>query len=268
MSITKNYSSTPAIPSDFRMLPLADIDLQHEIHLDIGTGIVDRRRGVRRIYSARVGGQNTTVAMYQGYGAEEEWRQDIAKYMSLRHPNIIQMSGAASSGGIHVTLFHDDLVPFQRFLDLHQNSHFSTIYIYALCICVPSVTWNMVYPDSSKVHGVSYSLRIFLVRLSALGEGGRFHTMDTSLDWPSLCRSLYRSDTAEEPPLMFLHDLTAKLSHMQGISPSSATNTTMVIDTLTTEEYQDICFYDLALLTKRCRMRVRSNISPELILRD
>jgi hypothetical protein len=85
------------------MVPLGDIDLHREIRLSNDTGVVDRRRersGVRRLYSARLEGQNTTVAIYQGPGAEEvcyispfysciskvlqEWQQDIAKYMSVR----------------------------------------------------------------------------------------------------------------------------------------------------------------------------------------
>ncbi|KAJ6566419.1 hypothetical protein B0H19DRAFT_1137744, partial [Mycena capillaripes] len=73
-------------------------------------GLINRHRiqpSVRRIYSAKIGGQTTTVAMYQGRGAEEEWRQDLAKYSSIRHPNILQVRGAASSRGIHATLFHD-----------------------------------------------------------------------------------------------------------------------------------------------------------------
>ncbi|KAJ7909745.1 hypothetical protein B0H13DRAFT_1877446 [Mycena leptocephala] len=47
--------------------------------------------------------------MYQGNGSEEEWRQDIANYMTVRHPNIIQMCGTASSGDIHATLFPDGM---------------------------------------------------------------------------------------------------------------------------------------------------------------
>ncbi|KAJ6526647.1 hypothetical protein B0H19DRAFT_1275501 [Mycena capillaripes] len=218
-SITKNYFSSPAIPSDFRMLPLADIDLQHEIHLDIGTGIVERRHGVRRMYSARVGGQNTTVAMYQGPGAEEEWRQDIAN-----HPNIIQMSGAASCGGIHATIFHEELVPFRHFVDLYQHCHFSTVYIYAHCYReFHTVCEHFLFAYERRVSAFDFTLWI---RRST----GR------------LCADLIRP---RNPSLTFPHDLTAKLSHMQGISPSSATNTIMVIDTLTTEEYQDICYDNL-----------------------
>ncbi|KAJ6522009.1 hypothetical protein B0H19DRAFT_1386766 [Mycena capillaripes] len=223
-SITMNYSSTPTVPSDFRMLPVADIDLQHETHLDTGTGIVDRRRGVRRIYSARVGGQNTTVAMYQGPGAEEEWRQDIAKYMSLRHPNIIQISGAASCGGIHATIFHEELVPFRHFVDLYQHCHFSTVYIYAHCYMeFRTVCEYFLYAYERPVWALDFTLWI---RRST----GR------------LCADLIPSN---HDSLLFNHDLTARLSHMQGVSLSNATNTVMVIDTLTTEQYQDICYYDL-----------------------
>jgi hypothetical protein len=62
---------------DFRMIPLGDIDLQHEIRLDRGSVVVGYRHAkqasVRRVYSARVDGRETqtTVAVYQGPGAEE-----------------------------------------------------------------------------------------------------------------------------------------------------------------------------------------------------
>ncbi|KAJ7858313.1 hypothetical protein B0H13DRAFT_1897616 [Mycena leptocephala] len=88
-NVSNNYNSGPTVPSDFRMIPLGDIDLQHELHLNKGSAVVDRRReqaSVRRVYSARIDGRDapTTVAMYQGPGAEEEWRHDIAKHMSVR----------------------------------------------------------------------------------------------------------------------------------------------------------------------------------------
>jgi hypothetical protein len=59
---------------DFRMIPLGDIDLQHEIQVDRGVLGRWRRRGcVRRVYSAKVEGRKSdfTVTMYQGNGAEE-----------------------------------------------------------------------------------------------------------------------------------------------------------------------------------------------------
>jgi hypothetical protein len=62
--------------TDFRMIPLGDIDLQHELRLNKGSAVVDRRcdrASVRRVYSARIDGRNApmTVAIYQGRGAEE-----------------------------------------------------------------------------------------------------------------------------------------------------------------------------------------------------
>ncbi|KAJ7340559.1 hypothetical protein DFH08DRAFT_1012601 [Mycena albidolilacea] len=86
-NVTNQYPASA--PSDFRMIPLGDIDLRHEIRVDNLTGIVDYHRGpvcFRRMHSARVEGRKAkvTVAMYHGTGAEEEWRQEIAKYMSIR----------------------------------------------------------------------------------------------------------------------------------------------------------------------------------------
>jgi hypothetical protein len=85
-NVTKNYTSVPTVPSgnsftascsetnrvhiDFRMIPLGDIDLQHEIHLNKleESAVADRQRegaSVRRVYSARIHSRNapTTVAM-------------------------------------------------------------------------------------------------------------------------------------------------------------------------------------------------------------
>ncbi|KAJ7669921.1 hypothetical protein DFH06DRAFT_1372340, partial [Mycena polygramma] len=69
--------------------------------------------------------------MYQGDGADEEWREYMAKHSSLRHPNIIQIYGAASSGGIHATLFHGDLIPFEHWLDPYKSFPCVTVYMYA-----------------------------------------------------------------------------------------------------------------------------------------
>ncbi|KAJ7691561.1 hypothetical protein B0H17DRAFT_1062920 [Mycena rosella] len=129
-NITKNYTTAPPAPSDLRMIPLGDIHLLREIRVDSDSGVVDRN--VRRLYSAQIvsGRCRVTVAMYQGDGTEEQWRRDIANYMSIRHPNIIQIRGAASANGIHATIFYDELIPFQDFLELHRHT-LLTVSIYA-----------------------------------------------------------------------------------------------------------------------------------------
>jgi hypothetical protein len=59
------------------MIPMGDINLLEEIHLNNETGVVGRHHPestrVRRMYSARVDGRKAglTVAVYQGDGAEE-----------------------------------------------------------------------------------------------------------------------------------------------------------------------------------------------------
>jgi hypothetical protein len=55
---------------------MGDIGLQHELHFDKDSGIVNHQREracVRRVYSAKIQGQKSgmTVAMYEGDGAEE-----------------------------------------------------------------------------------------------------------------------------------------------------------------------------------------------------
>jgi hypothetical protein len=59
------------------MIPMGDIDLLEEIHLNNETGVVGRhhpeRTCIRRMYSAKIDGRKSgvTVAIYQGEGAEE-----------------------------------------------------------------------------------------------------------------------------------------------------------------------------------------------------
>ncbi|KAJ7094198.1 hypothetical protein C8R44DRAFT_814826 [Mycena epipterygia] len=76
-----------------------------------------------------------TVAVYQGENAEEAWRRDIANYSGLRHPNIVQLYGAVNSGSLYATIFHDDLVPFEEFLEQYQHSVICTVYLYAQFVC-------------------------------------------------------------------------------------------------------------------------------------
>ncbi|KAJ7127725.1 hypothetical protein C8R44DRAFT_873534 [Mycena epipterygia] len=133
-TFTNVVNNVPAIPSDFRMIPLGDLDLRNEIHLE-HSGVVNRRRGMhpaRRVYNARIEGKQSdmTVAVYQGENAEETWKRELGKYTGLRHPNIVQLYGAVNSGSLYATIFHDDLVPFEQFIDEYQHSVISTVYLY------------------------------------------------------------------------------------------------------------------------------------------
>ncbi|KAJ7104862.1 hypothetical protein C8R44DRAFT_807200 [Mycena epipterygia] len=122
------------IPSDFRTIPLGDLDLRNEIHLD-ECGVASRHHGVcaaRRMYTTRIEGKQSdmTVAIYEGEHAEENWKCELSKYSGFRNPNFVQLYGTVNSGGLYATIFHDDLIPVQQFLEEYRNSVIATAYLY------------------------------------------------------------------------------------------------------------------------------------------
>ncbi|KAJ7111708.1 hypothetical protein C8R44DRAFT_252320 [Mycena epipterygia] len=123
--VTHTHNGDVDVSSDFRMIPLGDLDLLNEIGLNYVSGVVSRQPGrssvtrtrigcdrplSRRRYSARVNGRQSdmTVAVYQGQNAEEEWRRDISKYSGVRHPKFLQVYGVSESYSLYATVFHDD----------------------------------------------------------------------------------------------------------------------------------------------------------------
>ncbi|KAF7353295.1 hypothetical protein MSAN_01517500 [Mycena sanguinolenta] len=105
-SVTNVYNPHPEQPSDFQKIRLGDVKLVKEVRLSLQSGVVgrqSRRVGVRQIYHAEIRRDpgTVTIAMYQGDGAEEEWRQHVAKYESIRHPNIMQLYGLVSTKGLY-----------------------------------------------------------------------------------------------------------------------------------------------------------------------
>ncbi|KAJ7838053.1 hypothetical protein B0H13DRAFT_2677605, partial [Mycena leptocephala] len=83
------------------------------------------------MYSARLGSHPKTVAVYQGPGAEQDWLAAIKKREALWHPNILQWYGVARAPGLYATIFHDDLIPFQRYLDIYDPSPLTAVHMYA-----------------------------------------------------------------------------------------------------------------------------------------
>ncbi|KAJ6450162.1 hypothetical protein C8R45DRAFT_1043829 [Mycena sanguinolenta] len=220
-SIINNYHAAP-LPSDFRTIPLGDINLERE------TPLVCRRqqRAIRRVYSAKIDGRTSsvTVAMYQGNGAREDWQRDIANYMSMRHPNITQLWGTASSGNMHAAIFNDELIPFRLFLDLYRNSHFATVYIYAYAKMDLSVARN--YFHSTFQRWLNDQDCTFFIRRS------------TGL----LCVDLTPSGLQLNRPPWF-----GGRPCQQGLQSLSALDMEgTIIDSLTVDQYHQICYSELA----------------------
>ncbi|KAJ6464934.1 hypothetical protein C8R45DRAFT_497400 [Mycena sanguinolenta] len=218
-NVTKNYNQNPSVPSDFRRIPLGDIALQHEIN---PLGVVLRKRdrySVRRVYSAKVGGQNSEVmvAMYQGQSAEEEWRRDMAKYATVRHPNIVQVCGVASSNNICAAIFADDLIPFREFAKGRNHEHFFVVRLYASSISEFSDVQDYFY---SNFHRLLYDDECtFFIRAST----GR------------LCADLRRSGMW---PLRPGYDT----STLQSVNMEAN-----VIKSLTLKQYHEICTWALSM---------------------
>ncbi|KAJ6555909.1 hypothetical protein B0H19DRAFT_1071053 [Mycena capillaripes] len=136
-NITNNsYTTVPFVPSDFRMVPLGDIDLQQEIRFNDSTGIVYRPRlsptGTAGRSSSHILEAKTPLWPSIRPGAEEHLNSpaEVATGYSEIYggsasvkqsfnclllplngrpsqPNLIQICGAANHGGLHATLFHD-----------------------------------------------------------------------------------------------------------------------------------------------------------------
>ncbi|KAJ6452800.1 hypothetical protein C8R45DRAFT_1040128 [Mycena sanguinolenta] len=214
------------------MIPMGDIDLRHEIRVDECTGIVNFRRErycARRLYSARAritgSESNITVVIYQGKGAEQAWQQDIADYMSMRHPNIIQICGAASSNGIHAMLSNDDLIPFKQYMDRYRHSHCLIIFFYACCNTDFTAVHNYIHAAFNRLlHSLECTSWIrcstgrLCAELAASGESVWLHRWRKIPELPIIHASI--------PP------------HARFIS--------MAIESLTIEQYQHICEMNLA----------------------
>ncbi|KAJ7369190.1 hypothetical protein DFH08DRAFT_833286, partial [Mycena albidolilacea] len=144
-NVTNNvYNPPPEQPAAFRTILLGDIQLLKEIRVNDESGVVgrqSRRTSARQMYySAKVVGGEPgpmTVALYQGDDTEEEWRQHITKYESIRHPKIMQLYGLMSTKGLRGMVFHDEMIPFNQFHSRFEHSPILHTYIIAYC------TWEL-----------------------------------------------------------------------------------------------------------------------------
>ncbi|KAJ7679416.1 hypothetical protein DFH06DRAFT_1166538 [Mycena polygramma] len=147
-NVTNNYNT---VSPDFRRIPLGDIDLR-ELRFE-RDHFVRERRSTCQVYAARVEGRKSTatVAIYEGNGSKEEWREDVSRCSYLRcmrenpgclamlirlhprHPNFVQLWGVTTSSRVYAAIFHDDLIPFKYFLYLHRQRPVLTVYIWAFC---------------------------------------------------------------------------------------------------------------------------------------
>ncbi|KAJ7767293.1 hypothetical protein B0H16DRAFT_1521575 [Mycena metata] len=220
------------------MFPLEDLDLQRELQVDV-QGAINRRHRIkaRRVYSAQLHGQKSvmTVAMYQGDGAEEEWRSAISAYVTIRHPNIMQIYGAANSGVIYATVFHGDLVPFELFLDLHRPYTIRTVYIWAYS------HFHYIY--------VLFKTKDFMVAHSYMsGLWGRpMHDLDCT-PWIRRSTGQLCIELAPSDPLRTFKRIDVKdIPTPQAIEYlSREAQEVLIMDSLTLNQYHEGCYWYLS----------------------
>ncbi|KAK6977408.1 hypothetical protein R3P38DRAFT_3125099 [Favolaschia claudopus] len=120
---------------DFRRIPLGDINLERQLYLDSPqtdrASFRRKRSSVRIVRSAKVDNREFTVAMYQGDNAEREWKEDVERYMDIRHESILQLYGTVRCKNIWAAVFHGaDLIPFIDFLKMVWHCPILTCYVY------------------------------------------------------------------------------------------------------------------------------------------
>ncbi|KAK7022578.1 kinase-like protein [Favolaschia claudopus] len=119
-------------PPNFRNIAAGDLVLKEAILEDNGSVTLHRKKRVsrRRVYSAGIYGNTSkmTVAVYDGMDAEKNWRDAIASYSCLRHPNVVQLFGTTQARNYYTAIFHDDLISARKLLLEKSESGLWTVY--------------------------------------------------------------------------------------------------------------------------------------------
>ncbi|KAF7337205.1 hypothetical protein MSAN_02272800 [Mycena sanguinolenta] len=242
------YNSPEESLSPFRTIRLGDLDLVKEIRL-VGQFCVvcgsTQGAGVRRMYSAnlvdRESRRKVTVVMYQGDGAEQEWRRDRAVYESIRHPNILQLYGLVTNTKLCAMVFHDELIPYNQFLRRFEHSPVLTTYISAYC----RTEWN----DARDYHNSIFPMADLEDYFGDLPLWIRPAT-------GQLCVDLSPGQTEDGPLLdMTRQERTLRL---ENITLDDANAEALVVSSLDEDKYHKLCSRDPIAQWRRC------SISPRL----
>ncbi|KAJ6464441.1 hypothetical protein C8R45DRAFT_1107340 [Mycena sanguinolenta] len=230
-NVTHNvYNLHSDQPSEFQTIRLGDMKLVKEVRLSLQSGVVGRQiqeADVRRIFHAEIRRDpgTVTVAMYQGDGAEEEWRQHVAKYESIRHPNIMQLYGLVSTKGLYAMVFHDELIPYVQFLCRFEHSPILSTYIISYCLIMKSTEFEEATNYISRVFrkpSIDYISCPVWIRPST-GE---------------LCLDLVQGgpETSFELPLWRVPVL-----RLENVSLNAPDSEDIIISTLSEDQYHQLC---------------------------
>ncbi|KAF7337241.1 hypothetical protein MSAN_02276600 [Mycena sanguinolenta] len=232
-------------PSDFRTIRLGDLKLVKEVCLSLQSSVVgNQSRGVcaRRIYNAEICRDpgTVTVAMYQGDGAEEEWRQHVAKYESIRHPNIMQLYGLMSSKGLYAMVFHDG-----RF----RHSPILTTYVMAYCHMEFKKATNYISDVLQKPSMYDGEIPVWI--RPPTGE---------------LCLDLVQETL--EPSVGRVWWGNASTLRLENITLDAPDSEDMVISSLSEDQYHQLCSEDLTAKSLYFQVSTEHPIGPGIFRPD
>ncbi|KAF7337249.1 hypothetical protein MSAN_02277400 [Mycena sanguinolenta] len=224
-------------PSEFRTIPRGDVKLVKEVRLSPQSGVVGRQsRGVsvrRAVYHAEIRGDpgTVTVAVYQGNGAEEECRKDVAKYESIWDPHIMQLYGLVRTKGLYAMVFHDELIPYAQFFRRFQHSPISSTYIIGYC---PIIKSTQFWEATHFISGVSQ-------KPSAVT-----HSASDYLNLPGwiqprtgqLCLDLAQCGAALSSELLWWDAHVLRLENILLDTPDSED---IIISSLSEDQYHELC---------------------------
>ncbi|KAJ6464440.1 hypothetical protein C8R45DRAFT_1107339 [Mycena sanguinolenta] len=230
-NVTKNvYSLPPEQSAEFQTIRLGDMKLVKEVRLSPQSGVVGRQiqgAGVRRIFHAEIRRDpgTVTVAMYQGGGAEEKWRQHVANYKSIRHPRIMQPYGLVITEGLYAIVFHDELIPYGQFLRYFQHSLILSTYILGYCPIIEATEFE---------EAANYIADVFRKPLIDYNNPPVWIQPRTG----ELCLDLARggSETCFELPWWQVHVL-----RVENVSLDALDSEDMIISSFSEDQYHKLC---------------------------
>ncbi|KAF7353216.1 hypothetical protein MSAN_01509300 [Mycena sanguinolenta] len=257
---TVNFSQPQAREElGFQTIRLEDINLMKTIRLDPHSDVVGCRSrgvGVRRIYHAEIRRNpgTVTVMMYQGEGAEEEWRHHVAKYESIRHPNIMQLYGLVSTKNLYAMVFHDELIPYRQFLDRFEHSPILTVYIAGYCLIGKNTEFKEatnyisgVFPKSSDSDNLSIWIR------PSKGE---------------LCLDLVQGGAKPSSELPVLADPAADIVRLENMTLDAPDSEDILISSLSDDQYHELCSRYPVAWFQRFQVSAQHPVGPGIFRSD
>ncbi|KAF7353115.1 hypothetical protein MSAN_01498800 [Mycena sanguinolenta] len=237
-------------PSDFRTIRRGDLKLLKEVRLSTESGVVSRQSrevDVRRaVYHAEIRGDPgiVTVAMYQGDGAEEEWRKHVATYKSMWHPNIMQLYGLVSTKELYAMVFHDELIPYAQFRRRFEHSPILRTYIIGYC----RTEWQEATNYIGNVIGSSMETSVWIRPSTGqlcldLAQGGP----ETSSD---------------------LYGLIVDILRLENVSLDAPDSENIIISSLSEDQYHELCSWPPIIQYPQFQVSTEHVIGPGIFRRN